>query len=73
MKGMKLVLTLADTEPGPETDEAVADLAQYVVSIQGAIERKLFQGFPGLLLERGDSSVWVKKVEIVLDTEPDKA
>lgn len=60
---MKIILTLPD-EFDSENEEREA--TEFVKALQGAVERKLDQGFPGLMMERGDGSVWVCKVEMVL-------
>ena len=65
---MKIVFTLAR----PDHDQEITEAAEYVTALQRDIERKLRQGFPGAMLERGDGCIWVRKVEIVLDTGADK-
>lgn len=59
---MKIVLALSEFDNANEAGEA----SEYVASLARDIERKLDQGFPGLMMERGDGSVWVCKVEMVL-------
>lgn len=58
---MKIVLELSEFDNKYELTDAV----EFVKSMQAQVEKKQYQGFPGMIMERGDGSIWVTKVELI--------
>jgi protein-disulfide isomerase-like protein with CxxC motif len=57
---VKIILTL-ECETQAERNEA----GDFADALRRIVERRRDQGFPGMILDQADSSVWVSAVELV--------
>lgn len=63
---MKIILTLT-CETQAERNEAM----DYADALRRIVERRQDQGFPGMIMDQADSSVWVSGVELLDDVPCD--
>lgn len=56
---MKIILTVECLN-----DEEHQEALTFVASLTRQVERKKWQGLPGMVMERGDVQVWVSGVEV---------
>jgi hypothetical protein len=59
---VKIILDL----PEPESEDEIKDAVEYVRAPKARVEQRIYNNFPGAMLEYGDGSIWVRDVKLEL-------